>query len=83
MPKKLVQVEVESSGYEVVQLVTKVVVAAKHGGSPEALTVAVGELVQLVQSLQSLPADAQEDVKELLKGVNLAAWDLAEALLAK
>lgn len=78
MPKKVVSVEIESSGHDLMLCVAGVIKAQKASG--QGLQEAIADLQKVVDSVGSLPADAKEDVGELLKGINLGAWDILEAL---
>jgi hypothetical protein len=89
MPKKMIEVELEDSGFEVMQGLAKIVAevkkALKDGFQPgqdlPALVIAaVAELPGIVVHAQSVPADLAEDKVLLLKGVNLGAYDVAKAL---
>lgn len=79
MPKKQVSVEVESSGYDIMQAVGKVVKAQKASGA--GLQEALADLMSVISALQSLPGDFAESKLELVKGINLGAYDVAEALV--
>lgn len=77
MPKT--QVEVESSGLDLMEAVADVVKAAKAGGAPAALEAAVAKLVGIVAAIQALPADAKEDLPELIKGAACGVVDVVVA----
>jgi hypothetical protein len=81
MPKTTISVEVESSGYQLMEACAAVVKAAKSGGASAALTAAVGQVVQVVADIEALPADAKEDLAELIKGAVIGASDVVEAAL--
>jgi hypothetical protein len=81
MPKQIVSVEVESSGYQLMESLAAVVKAAKAGGASAALTAAVAQVVGVVADIEALPADAKEDMGELLKGAVIGAADVVEAAL--
>lgn len=80
MPKKIVNVEVESSGLDVMSAVAKVIAAQKASGA--GLQEALADLGAVVGAVQALPADLKEDKAEVLKGVMIGAMDVVTALLA-
>lgn len=79
MPKKMVNVEVESSGHDLMISIAAVVKAQKASG--HGLQEALAQLMNVVQDVKDLPADAVESKLELIKGINLGAYEVAEALL--
>jgi hypothetical protein len=90
MPKKEVSVEVESSGYELMQAFAEVSVAYKQALAdgfqpgqdlPGMVTVALAKIPGILADLSAIPADIAESKVGFLKGVNLGAYDLAEGLL--
>lgn len=76
----MLSIEVEDSGYNVMNAVAKVVAAQKASGA--GLQEALSDLVSVVASVQALPADLREDKAEVLKGAMLGAMDVVAALLA-
>jgi hypothetical protein len=89
MPKKNVEVELEDSGYQVMQGLAKIVAAVKQAMKdgfqpgqdlPAIVVAAVAELPGVVQNAQAVPADLAEDKLLVIKGVNLGAYDVAKAL---
>lgn len=79
MPK--VQVEVESSGLNLMTAVAAVVKAVKTGGTPALVAAALAELTVIVGAIESLPADAKEDEAELIKGALCGAVDVVLAAI--
>jgi len=90
MPKKSVNVEIESSGYDLGQALAVAVKAAKvakASGAPvpvqvgEDLMAAVSAFSPVASEISQIGADVKEDKIEFIKGLNLAAYDIAEAAL--
>lgn len=79
MPKKTVSVEVESSGLDLSEAIKAVVTAARSGGSAGALAAGVSQIVAVVSAVESLPADAKEDLFEFEKGLALGLSDVVKA----
>lgn len=91
MAKEVVSIEVEKSGYEVMQAVVELLKAVKSqhaaGGGlvveiTADITSAIGKLGPVMGVISQLPADALEDRKAMLKGILVSAADLVEAVLA-
>lgn len=83
MPKKVYQIELESSGYELMGALALVVKGAKAGGASAALSAAVAQVVQIVADVEALPSDVKEDLPEFIKGALAGASDVAMAALGK
>lgn len=88
MPKKTVQSEVESSGYDLMQGLAKVVKTIKQAVAdgfqpgqdlPPVVVAAVAEMPALVAAAKDVPADAAEDKLELVKGANIGVYDVIDA----
>lgn len=91
MPKEVVSVEVEKSGFEFMQAVVELVKAVKlqHAANQGIVVEVTADITTAVQKLgpvlgliQQIPADALEDRKAMLKGLMICAADLAEAVLS-
>lgn len=83
MPKKVYQIELESSGYELMGACVGIVKAAKSGGGGAALSAAIAQVVQIVADIEALPADVKEDLPEFVKGAVAGAADVVMAALGK
>ena len=81
MPKKIVNVEVESSAYDLMEALVAVVKGAKQGGASAALTAGVAQVVGVVADIEALPSDVKEDLGEFLKGGVIGVADIVEAAL--
>lgn len=90
MPKKQVQVEIEDSGYELQAALAKLVKASKEAlkdgfqpgqDLPLIMVEAVRDFPAIVAQLPALKGDLQEDKVAFLKGLNLGAYDLVEAIV--
>ncbi len=79
MPKKTLSVEIESSGYDLVQALAEIVKGAKAGGAAGALEAGVARVVAIVGAIEALPADVKEDVWAFGEGAVLALSDLLKA----
>lgn len=91
MAKEIVSVEVEKSGYEVMQGLAKfakAVKAAHAGGAnlieaiPADVAAAVADLAPMIGQLSAIPAEAVEDRAAMLKGAMIGAVDVASAILS-
>lgn len=90
MPKKMISVEVESSGYDLGQALAKAVAAAKQAkasGVPVPAQVAsdlmavVGAFAPVASEISQIGADIAESREEFVKGLNIAAYDIYDAAL--
>lgn len=90
MPKKQISVEVESSGYDLgmaLAAAVKAGKAAKASGVPvasqvtEDLMAAISAFAPVVGEVGQISNDIKEDHLEFIKGLNLAAYDIAQAAL--
>lgn len=84
MPKKQIQVEVESSGYDIIEALAKAVKdvkAAKAGGLgiPAEVAAALMDAISVAADLPAIGSDLAESKEEFIKGVNIAAYDLADS----
>lgn len=89
MSKVQKQVEIESSGYDIVSHCAKLVAAVKAAGGftaaaiPAEVGALVAELPGILSASQSAAGDLKEDKIEFFKGVNLAAYDMVAAIEGK
>ena len=92
MGKKMVQVEIESSGYELTKSLTRLTGAVKQSLAdgwqpgtdvPVIISAAISELGALAANIPQLAPDAKDDAVEFAKGINLAAYDFLEIFTAK
>lgn len=90
--KQTIQVEIENSGYEVMQHTAKIVKAIKQAVAdgfqpgtdlPVAVTALIAEFPGILESVPAIKGDIAEDKMGFIKGVNLAAYDFAEIFLSK
>ena len=84
MPKKLISIEVESAGYDIIEALAKAVKdvkAAKASGAgvPAEIGAALVDAITVATDLPLIGADLAESEEEFLKGVNIAAYDLADS----
>lgn len=86
MAKKVLSVEVESSGYDIVSHSAKLVAAVKASGGfsaaaiPAEVAALVAELPGIVDAAKAASADLKEDEIEFIKGANLGAYELLAAI---
>jgi hypothetical protein len=84
MPKVVINVEVESSGHDVVAALAKAVkdvkiAKAAGGGIPAEIAAALIDAVSVAAEFPVIGADIAESKEEFLKGVMIAAYDLFDA----
>ena len=91
MPKKMISVEVESSGYDLGQALASAVKAAKAAKASgvsvpvqvsEDLMSAVSAFAPVAGEMGQIGADVKESKEEFIKGLNIAAYDIADAALS-
>ena len=86
MPKKQIQIEVESSGYDILAHLAKIVAAVKQAGAftvaqiPTDVATLVAELPAIVSAAQSVSGDLKEDEAEFIRGAENGAWEVLHAL---
>lgn len=89
MPKKMIQVEVESSGYDVMAHLAKLVAAAKASGGfqasaiPADVAALVVELPAIISAAGAVPADLAESKSEFARGIENGAWEIRAALMGE
>lgn len=91
MPKKVVQVEVESSAYDLGQAfvtVVKAAKAAKASGAPmaaqvtEDLMACISAFAPVAGEMGQVPADLADSKEEFAKAMSLVAFELYDAVKA-
>lgn len=90
MPKKIVSSEIEDSGFEVLAHAAKIVAAIKAALAdgfqpgqdlPVGVVAAVAEFPAIVQNAQNVTKDFAEDKVLFIKGANLGAYEVIDALV--
>lgn len=92
MPKQVISVEIENSGYELTKAIAAVVGSVKIAMAdgwqtgmdlPVVITSAIGQLATLASAVPNIGPDAKEDTVEFIKGINLGAYDIASIFIKK
>jgi hypothetical protein len=80
MTKVDVTVSVEKSGLDLVQHVAKLIKAFKTGSREEEIKAIVDGFQPIVADLGAMKTDLAEDQMGFIKGVNLGAYELLDAI---
>lgn len=92
MPKEMISIEIENSGYKLVKSFAKIGEAVKQALAdgwqpgqdlPVIVTAAISELGTMAIAVPQIAPDAKEDLVGFIKGVNLGAYDIADIFVKK
>ncbi len=87
MPKKTITVEIEASGYDLVEAVATAVKAVKAakaagGGVPAEVAAGLTAALSVAAEVSQVAGDLAESKEEFLKGVLVASADLYDAIVS-